>query len=598
MQVNSTGIRWAGAHQVKRTSERRSLEQRCGLALAGFCFLVGILLPHFIVAQCSDEWIQQISGLPSGNLANNQPSLIIDTQGNVIVSNGIYNATDILASGQTFPEADAIGQDTDFFVAKYKPDGELLWLKTINGTGFATSQDVEADSIGNIYVSGLMSNSITIEGVAYERLGATQLGFFIMKLSPLGSLQWFQKSDFNGSRCYSLYWTGEDLAFTIPFTDSVEVDGQVYYADAPVNPSYQDVLFGKLTANGELLSAFRIGGSGNVDMKAMICDESGYLLQGQFDFELTFDGTTLTTPSQEHYSLYQLAVAPDGTLLWANKSTNSSGLYVLPHSMSLTNGGKVVFSGVYDYSDFTLDGMTIGNTVERDIFIGELNRSDGSVNWLKKAIGGQTDYTETLVSMGDNSWLGGYFYSPQIEFEGFQLANTADGEYDGFVVSIDNDGKARCGIGVQGNGQEAVRCIQVTEDYHLFALVSFNNSIEFNGQTYIAQGNYDLLVIKTCLPCDTLTSIAENLTTTTSLSIYPNPASQSMRVEATGFGSNSTQLTTITITDMLGHAVLSLPFREDGGADVNISTLANGIYTLAATMQSGETLRQRLVVSR
>jgi hypothetical protein len=91
--------------------------------------------------------------------------------------------------------------------------------------------------------------------------------------------------------------------------------------------------------------------------------------------------------------------------------------------------------------------------------------------------------------------------------------------------------------------------------------------------------------------CDKETGIREEASEL-GIALYPNPASQSIRVEATG---NSTPLIVITITNMLGHAVLSLPFGAVGEA-INISNLANGIYTIGVTMHSGETLRQRLVV--
>ncbi len=557
--------------------------------------MAGLFLPVSIIAQCTDEWVQQISGLPTGNLANVSPSMVVDHLGNVIVCNVIVGADTIITDDQIFPETYSFTPNSDLFLAKYNSLGSLVWLKTIIGEQDCAPLDIAVDDDGNIYVGGLMSHSITIEGVVYERPGATQLGFFIMKLSASGDLQWLQKSDFNGSRCYSLYWTGEDLAFAIPFTGTVELDGQVYSADVPVNPSYQDILFGRLSPNGELLSAFQIGGMGNVDVRALICDESGYLLQGQFDLELTFDGATLTTPAQAHYSLYQLAVSNDGSLLWAHKSMNGPDLYVLPYGMGLTNGDKVIFSGVYDYSALTIDGMTIGNTAARDIFVGELNRSDGSVNWLKKASGSQTDYTETLVSKGANSWLGGYFWSSQFDYEGFQLDNTNDGEYDGFVVSIDNDGKPRCGIGFHGNGQEAIRSIQITEDLQLLALVSFNNTIEFNGQTYTAQGNYDLLVIKTCLPCDTLTSIAETTQTQpVSLNIYPNPFSTQCQLNyRTAQGTQPT----LQLTDMLGRTVQTIQLSSHEGTYIlDAATLGTGIYFCSLVSGAEVLATQKLVV--
>ncbi len=92
----------------------------------------------------------------------------------------------------------------------------------------------------------------------------------------------------------------------------------------------------------------------------------------------------------------------------------------------------------------------------------------------------------------------------------------------------------------------------------------------------------------------TYLGIGETEVNQPTLLIYPNPTSQSIRVEATG---TSTQPTTITITDMLGHAVLHHPSAGQEQT-IDISGLANGVYTLDATLPNGETRRERLVVQR
>lgn len=78
------------------------------------------------------------------------------------------------------------------------------------------------------------------------------------------------------------------------------------------------------------------------------------------------------------------------------------------------------------------------------------------------------------------------------------------------------------------------------------------------------------------------------------LAVYPNPASQSVRVEATAI---STRPNALTITDVLGQVIQNHEPRTSNH-ELDVSTLTPGLYTVAATMQNGAVLRQRLVVQR
>jgi hypothetical protein len=561
-----------------------------------FIITVGLLLPERLIAQCSQNWVQQISPLPNGTIGNAIPSMAVDGNGNVIVSNLVYNAESLSAGGMIFDQFAATFVNTDIFIAKYSNSGDFQWLKTLNGVGLSASQDIATDENGNIYVSGYFSTSIMVEDSLFTHSGVNGLGYFIMKLNADGEFQWLRKNVHRSSVAYCIEWTGTGLAFAIPFIDSLEVDGQLFYAGTQLYPEAQDLLFGVLDADGGLIQSSLIGGEGTLDIRAMACNSAGCLLQGRFEKELTSGNLILSTPALDHYSLYQLHLRLDGNPFWAHSSTNLASFHPTPNGLGFADDSTAVFALQYLYSSFNLGGHSISEPAsdpnKTDIAVGKLHLSNGSLEWLKKMNGNETDVLTDLDVFNSNAVLVGGSDSPQLFFEGYEQANSG-GVEDGFAVSIDGDGKSRCGLGFHGNGQERVRQVHFNADGSLFALVSVTQSLEIEGVNYIAQGSVDLLVMKTCLPCDTLTSIAETPTTNPTLQIYPNPANQSVRVELAG---SHAQAMGISITDMLGHAVLSLPYAEVGGADVNISNLANGIYTIAATMQSGETLRQRLVV--
>lgn len=561
--------------------------------------MAGLFLPLSLGAQCSNQWVRQISGVPTGNFANGSPSMVIDHLGNVIVSNVIVGADTILTDGQEFPETNSFPPNDDFFIAKYNSTGSLVWLKTVLGVRSCGPFDMDTDGTGNIYVGGIMQNSINVDGTLIERptQSLPQPGYFILKFNPEGQLQWYHKGDWKGSRCYRLTWTGSDLAFVIPYSDSVSVGGEVFYSDDI--SWHQDMVFGKLDTDGNLIEAVNIGGEGNVEVNSLACDLEGCILQGRFDRELSFDGTSVETPAENHFELYQMSIGPNYNLDWLNHSQSLPAIDPRAYGLGLSNDGYVYFSGFYSHSGFNLGDLQLPASVQDDIFMGQLSRSDGSITWLKKGTGSSFDGTKCLVTHGSHIWIAGDFYSDILGYEGSSFTNSIDDENDGFLLSLEADGKLKCGLQLEGFGQNGILQVDAFGDGHIAILAYFNGTVDFGGQTYSAQGNYDLLVIKTCLPCDTLTSINEAQRAIPILQLYPNPASQTLRFKIQG---SEFQVQNVAITDMLGHKVLNSPPSKEGSREVSfemdLSTLAPGLYTVSATLQSGETLRQRLVVQR
>lgn len=557
-------------------------------------WLTGLLVSNQVLSQCSDEWVKQVSGLPTGNLANSSPSLVVDYQGNVIVSNVIVGADTILTDGEIFPETYSFTPNSDFFIAKYSNEGNLLWLKTIIGERDCGSLDIDTDGDGNIYVGGIMQNSINVDGtlIARPQESLPQPGYFILKFNSLGQLQWFHKGDWKSSRCYSLAWTGTDLAFVLPYSDSISIDSEVFYSDDTT--SSQDMVFGRLDTDGNLINAVNIGGEGNVEVNELACDTNGCLLQGRFDQELSFDGTTVSTPSELHFELYQMSINSNYGLDWINYSQSSTGIDPRGYGLDLTDNGAVYFAGFYRNSAFTLESQQLPSPAQTDVFMGKLNRSDGSVVWLKKGSGSSFETSRCLATSAGFVWAGGEFYSETFEYEGTSFTNTTDGENDGFLFSLDADGKPKCSLQLEGFGQNGILRVDGFGDVQIAILGYFNGTLEFGGQTYEALGNYDLLVVKTCLECDSITGINElEHSFISSLTTSPNPAKEHVDVSYLTKGKG--QLT-IQLTDMYGKTLKSLKVSDDAGQiRLNLTDLSGGVY-FCTLRQDGNILTTRKLI--
>jgi hypothetical protein len=78
----------------------------------------------------------------------------------------------------------------DIFVAKYTPDGALLWLKQGGGNEFDMANVIRCDTVGNIYVTGY------ITGLAffgdYILLSKGQRNVFTIKYDPNGEIVWLR----------------------------------------------------------------------------------------------------------------------------------------------------------------------------------------------------------------------------------------------------------------------------------------------------------------------------------------------------------------------------------------------------------------------
>lgn len=562
--------------------------------------LTGLVFPFLLVAQCPDKWVQQISPLPNGTIINAIPSMVVDDEGNVVVSNFVYNADSLSAGGFVFDDFAATFVNTDIFVTKYSNSGVLQWMKAINGVGLTSSQDLAADAEGNIYVSGYFSTSMTVDDSVFTHIGSAGLGYFIMKLNENGELQWVRTNEHRGSVAYCIQWTDVGLAFAIPFADSVEVDGQMFYTDPQLYAGAQDILFGVLDADGQLVQSSLIEGEGSLGISAMSCNAEGCILQGRFEKELISGNLTLTTPAQDHYALYQLYVELDGNAIWAHASSNASNFFVAPFGLGVSDDSTAVFALQYLYTAFDLDGLSVpapsSDPNSPDMVVGKLRLSDGAVQWLKRANGNDVDVFTDLSVDGTNTVLVGGSDSPLFAFEGYEQTNSG-GLEDGYVISIDEDGKSRCGLGFHGNGQERVRQVHLNDDGTLFALVSVTDDLSIDGINYSTQGAADLLLVKTCLDCDTLTDIKEILNANEFVLLQndPNPFSDYTDVHYEHDGCTDCQ---IIITDMSGRIIKRISTEgTKGTVRVYSSEIGAGMFLYSLVKDGKTVLSDRMVSS-
>lgn len=109
-------------------------------------FIVNNTISH---AQVTQEWIRSYNGIGTGNTDDAALSIAVDNAGNSYVT------------GYRWGGAAAY----DIATIKYNSTGVQQWVKIHNGTanGSDEGKKIAIDGLGNIYVTGYSTNSLTGE---------------------------------------------------------------------------------------------------------------------------------------------------------------------------------------------------------------------------------------------------------------------------------------------------------------------------------------------------------------------------------------------------------------------------------------------------
>ena len=168
---------------------------------------------HALVVKYSSDgsllWAEDIVAIPHpGAVGVAGYEVATDPLGNILVTGEFRAEADFSGT-----RVSSIGKQ-DAFVAKYGPEGNLLWVRHAGGTdSLATGHGITTDSVGNAFISGRFSSQLGFPDTPISLSGWEDA--FIAKYDPDGNLLWAKGV---GGR------EALDVAF------SVDVDGEDHAA--------------------------------------------------------------------------------------------------------------------------------------------------------------------------------------------------------------------------------------------------------------------------------------------------------------------------------------------------------------------------------
>lgn len=338
-----------------------------------------LLLAYSLIKGQNWNWAKSGNGtnVDEGN------SVTVDLSGNVIIT-GYFSSPTITFGTYTLTNS---GSGKDIYVIKYDANGNIMWAKSVGGSGSDEGRFVNSDLTGNILLTGKFSSP--------------NITFGTTTLTSLGS---------------------------------------------------DDIFLAKFDTNGNTIWARSAGGTNTEVGESVDTDYNGNIfLTGHFTSAPIAFGTTTLSNSNFNNSLFIAKYDSNGIFQWVKEGGGPSSNYAL--SVSSDNSGNAIITGLFTGTFMTLDTYTITNPGAAGAILIAKFDTNGNLIWSRNTNSPSYDQGFAVdTDINGNIYVTGHFQSASITFGAFTLTNANPGNDSFFLVKYDPNGNAlwakTSGVGV------------------------------------------------------------------------------------------------------------------------------------------------------
>lgn len=332
-------------------------------------------------------------------------SIVTDNQENVYVAGSFIGSCDFDPSEN---ETIINGGTGDGYLIKLNANGELLWERTISGSGVDRAQSVTISPNGEILVSGIMGSNGYIGDPSHPMLPG-ETGTFIASFDDNGNVNWHK----------SLVTTGSSNIVALACDASGNIYGTGLFSNTmDLDPSEEDFILDELSSQDGCF--FKLDPSGN------------FIWGGQFS----------STGQDWGYDIV------------VNENNEAFVVGVFQDDMTISNG---------------TNDVSVSSTTGASALLMKLT-SDGEVAWAYPIEGEASTRGQCVeLDANGNVWFGGFFngysdFDPSIQVSPY----TSLGGMDAFVVELDSDGNFLNAFQFGGVLGQQFRCIYRNSQNELY----------------------------------------------------------------------------------------------------------------------------------
>lgn len=380
--------------------------------------------------------------------SNDTPTdFAIDQEGNIWLGGYFYEVMD-LDPGTGEYLITSVGE-TDLFLAKYNPEGELLWAGQFGSLESESGGHIAIDSSGRVHFAGKFNRTIDLdpgpEVYEVETSGIYDSDGFICTLDSEGNF--IKAGQFEGPGNVFItelkidaegnLWCGGSFNETVDFDPGEDVF-------MLGSPGYSNCFLVKLDPEGNFITALFYGGVEDISMENLVFNSQGsVLITGNYRNSADFD------PGPEGYILnalgftdcYILCLDTDGAFIWAASVSGESSESGQDIAVDLYDNVYVTgyFQGIID-ADPGEGSYLMQTEFYTNGFLLKLN-NEGNFIWAKQLRSDSGISGDCLLVLDDGSILESGWFSYVADFDPAEpiFVLWASGIYDVFIRKLNND---------------------------------------------------------------------------------------------------------------------------------------------------------------
>jgi len=480
--------------------------------------LIFTLLTLFCYGQ-SWTWAKSSHGTGSGDEGW---ATSVDNHGNVFVT-GFFSSSTISFGTYTLTNSGSV----DIFLVKYDANGNVLWAKGAGGTNLDYSYSVCTDTLGNAFITGVFSTTITFG--TYTITGG---GIFITKYDPNGNVIWVKYNTGNGSAVGNAITS--DIKGNVYITGTFSGSNLIFGTTTLTNPCYplSTLFITKLDSNGNLLWA-KNPSKGACSGNSIAVDKTGNaFITGSTSFgdSLLFDTCVITFASGTQ-NTFLAKYNSGGMAVWVK---NSVGASCVGNSVSADPNGNALVTGYFSNAAVSFGTYTLSSTGSHNPFTTKYD-SVGNVLWARTAVssgGNDQAYSISVDKYGYSFVTGGFSYASTITFGSYTLSQSNAATDPMFLVNYDPNGNVVYATSLSSGGDD--KCGLFTDTncntYIAGDFQALNFAVGTTTLVLSTTGGEDVFVAKLSYNCQLEDIIqTENINS----SIYPNPTNGSFNLKTT-----------------------------------------------------------------
>lgn len=441
------------------------------------CMVIAIVsLCSFMYAQNEDDWIW--ANQAGSDQLEYLGGFSIDNNGNGYLT-GYINGTAYFGSIALNAES-----NPDLYIAKIDSNGNWLWAVSTPGTGYSRGESIAVDDMGNVYVAGSFSESISFGSTELNSIGDSDI--FIAKMDSQGTWVWAKRAGsseqdrdpriaLDGNN--NVYMTGD-------FTNSITLGDNTLQSVGS-----RDIYVGKLDTYGSWLWSVRAGGSGVDFARGITLDSNDNpCIIGSFTGTSDFGANSVT--STGIYDIYVAKMNGSGAWLWAQ---SAGGLETENGNSIITDSNNnILITGNFQQTS-TFGSISLSSLGSNDIYVAKLN-TNGEWLWAISGGGSSSDDGKSIaVDNLGNSYIGGWIWR-SANFGSNTV--TSAGSRDIVTAKIDADGNWLGAKRAGGYGDDYSTKNAVDQYSNVFIAGQFQGTASWGNHNLTSYGDANLFAAK------------------------------------------------------------------------------------------------------